>query len=159
MSLPVWPDEWHYHVVSGTAEVHPPSYHLLHDCLRWPLPACKPGSGCPWPLWLPAGYRNTRCRRFFRSWTPRIHSALPAYLRVPPYFLQASLRMKFSAFFAYPSSTSNFQNLLTFDPSANVHDHLPTMASADFWQFSRALLHGLPCRSSSPWPTCQTSPG
>jgi hypothetical protein len=52
--------------------------------------------------------------------------------------------MKFSAFFAYPSSTANFQNLLTFGPSADVHDHLPIMASADFWQFSRALLHGLP---------------
>ncbi len=149
MSLPVWPDEWHYHVVSGKAEVHPPSYHLLQDCLRWPLPACSLGSDYLCPLLLQADYWSTRCRRFFRSWTPQIHSALPACLRVPPYSLQASLRMKFSAFFAYPSSTSNFQNLLAFGPSANVHDHLPTMASADFWQFSRALLPGLPYRNSS----------
>ena len=33
------------------------------------------------------------------------------------------------------------------------------MTSADFWQFSRALLHGLSGRNSSPWRICQTSPG
>jgi hypothetical protein len=41
-------------------------------------------------------------------------------------------------------SLSSFQNLLMFGPSRDVHDHPGTMASADFWQFSRTLLHGLP---------------
>ena len=86
-------------------------------------------------------------------------SALPAYLRVPPYSLQDSLHLKFSAFFAYPSSSANFHSLLTFGPSAGIHDCQPNMASADFWQFSRSLLHGLPSRISSPRRTCQTSPG
>ncbi len=67
--------------------------------------------------------------------------------------------MRFSAFFAYPSSTANFRDLLTFGPSADLIDYLPTMTSADFWQFSRALLHGLPYRSKSSWHICQTSPG
>jgi hypothetical protein len=76
-----------------------------------------------------------------------------------PYSLQTSLHLKFSALFAYPSSTSSFQNLLTFGPSVGAHGHQPNMASADFWQFSRTLLHGLPYRSTSPWRICQISPG
>ncbi len=67
--------------------------------------------------------------------------------------------MRFSAFFAYPSSTANFRDLLTFDPSADFIDYLPTMTSADFWQFSHTLLHGSPYRSKSSWHICQTSPG
>mgnify|MGYP007017317689 CR=1 FL=1 len=67
--------------------------------------------------------------------------------------------MKLSAVFVFPSSSSNFQNLLTFSPSLDIHEYPSTMTSADFWQFSHTSLHGLLFQNSFPQHICQTSPG
>lgn len=69
--------------------------------------------------------------------SPRLHSALQAYLRASPYFPHARLLAKFAAFDVQTASSTNCTSIQC---SALPAIACGTMASADFCRFNAPFL-------------------